>query len=186
MLNDDQLSMLLGHEISHTLIAHKVEMISLNNFLNLILLPPVVIIWSTIDIQQKAVTAHLLFTTIAMFYFNYYCRNLEIEADYIGSLLSAKACYDVRQIPLLWNRLKQEVNSHGLPARLRQVFSSHPSFETRESFAQSIVPQLIQFREFERCPKLENLVEKEQILNPTHNSQNLLYIISGNIKFKSF
>ena len=165
ILNDDQLSILLGHEIAHILMSHRIELISLNNFLNLILLPPLILIWSTFELEQRAFIVHLCFTSITTLYFNYYSRSLEIEADYFGSLLSAKACFDVRQIPLLWNKMKKEMNYLGLPDTLKHFFSSHPSFEKRKSFAKSIIPKLVRFREFQRCPKLKELKEDDSNVN---------------------
>ncbi|NND65268.1 MAG: M48 family metalloprotease, partial [Gammaproteobacteria bacterium] len=57
----------------------------------------------------------------------------ESEADYMGLILLARACFDPREAPQLWERMGQQ---HGGRAPA-EFMSTHPSAETRiEQFNQ--------------------------------------------------
>lgn len=55
-----------------------------------------------------------------------YSRFLESEADEVGLLLAAKACYDVRHVPLFWRRQSNEKRKDGIDP-IHSLSSTHPS-----------------------------------------------------------
>ena len=57
-----------------------------------------------------------------------FSRKCESEADYIGLLLMAKACYDPKEAIELWKRMSKISSSN--PA-LGSFLSTHPSNEKR-------------------------------------------------------
>ena len=55
-----------------------------------------------------------------------FSRQHELEADYIGLLLTAEAGYDPRESVRMWQRMKQ---TGGEPSS--EYLSTHPSYDTR-------------------------------------------------------
>ena len=61
-----------------------------------------------------------------------YSREHESEADYMGLIYTARACYDPTEAPALWQRMGE--GSGGRPARYRL----HPSPATKRAFGSSV------------------------------------------------
>lgn len=72
---------------------------------------------------------------------------METEADEVGLMLAAKACFDIREAPAFWAKMKMiegaEDPSHQLPIEL---LSTHPSHEQRESHLISLLPEALEKR----------------------------------------
>ena len=62
-----------------------------------------------------------------------FSRYLETEADEVGIMLAAKACYDVRYYPLFWRRQAEMVPEY---------VSTHPSNENRAAEIDKKLPQV--------------------------------------------
>ena len=64
-----------------------------------------------------------------------FSRQMELEADSVGLVLAAKACFDVREAPTLWMlmELKKtgELEAFSELDRLIEFLSSHPLGRTR-------------------------------------------------------
>ena len=75
-----------------------------------------------------------------------FSRKHESEADYIGLILVARACYDPREAPLLWERMGQ--SGGATPPEFQ---STHPAPETRVQNFQEWMPEAIQIYN-ENCP----------------------------------
>ena len=56
-----------------------------------------------------------------------FSRKHESEADYMGLLYMARACFDPREAPKLWGRMKEASDSGGQA----EFMSTHPSPDTR-------------------------------------------------------
>lgn len=66
-------------------------------------------------------------------------RTQETEADHIGLLMMAEACYDPRQAPNLWKRMAEnEKKRGGAPP---QFLSTHPSSGTRGQTMEKWMPE---------------------------------------------
>ncbi|RZF36266.1 hypothetical protein LSTR_LSTR017040, partial [Laodelphax striatellus] len=125
--NTDQLAAVLGHELSHVILEHIPEKISNAHLLSIIMMIPLLVIF-TIFPLAKAVLLESLLSHLAQLAITLpFSRKLEVEADEVGMLLAARACFDVREASKLWERMAKK--SKGEPP----VFlSTHPSHESRK------------------------------------------------------
>jgi predicted Zn-dependent protease len=77
-----------------------------------------------------------------------FSRDHESEADKIGLLLSAHACFDPREAPLLWQRMG-EASGGQAPS---EFMSTHPSHETRIRQFDEWMPEALAIYQ-ERCAR---------------------------------
>lgn len=68
-----------------------------------------------------------------------YSRSIEKEADEVGMILAAKACFDVRYNPVFWRRMQEYTGEETVP----EILSTHPSNETRAQELESLIPAVI-------------------------------------------
>ncbi|EPE27585.1 hypothetical protein GLAREA_04376 [Glarea lozoyensis ATCC 20868] len=121
--NDDGLAAILGHEIAHNLARHSNEAMS-----SMILLQPVR--WMFIFLDSTGYTGGLgrligdLFLDFGLM--KPASRRQESEADYIGLIMMAKACYDPRAAADVWQRM-ETAHATDMPAWL----STHPTNKSR-------------------------------------------------------
>ena len=79
---------------------HSAEMLSLSGFFNIFSLAILTLIWAVIPTDGIAFVASLAQNTVEDLVINLpYSRKLECEADEVGLLLAARACFDVRYVP---------------------------------------------------------------------------------------
>jgi predicted Zn-dependent protease len=71
-----------------------------------------------------------------------FSRTHESEADHIGLILMAKAGYDPREGPKLWERMGQM--SSGAPPEL---LSTHPAASTRIADMNKVMPEMVKIYE---------------------------------------
>lgn len=120
--NEDALAAVLGHEIAHETASHPAERMSLAWVGNLTtgslfflvgMLPGLALfaMWTTTG-------AWLL---PSLMYEWPMSRTHEYEADHIGLMIMAEACYDPRQAIPFWERMK------GQGGEMDEVLSTHPS-----------------------------------------------------------
>ena len=118
---------------SLTDVSSKAEKISYVNFLNLIILIPICLLWAMLPNDAIALLADWFFKTIVDVMLELpFSRSMETEADEVGMLLAAKSCLDVREAPAFWSRMAvmQELHEEQMP----EIVSSHPNHESRETF----------------------------------------------------
>nr|XP_023650218.1 metalloendopeptidase OMA1, mitochondrial [Paramormyrops kingsleyae] len=85
-----------------------------------------------------------------------YSRKLETEADEVGLQLAAKACADVRGLPLFWQQMEREEQQNG-NLELPEWLSTHPSHRNRSSRMERLIPQALELRASCNCPALPRL-----------------------------
>ena len=78
-----------------------------------------------------------------------YLRRLELEADHLGMILSAKSCYDIRQATTLWSLIDSRTISN-----VFRLFAHHPTLLARENFARAKMPSLLFLRSNSDCHPL--------------------------------
>ncbi len=144
--NDDGLAAIMGHEVAHALARHGAERMAQQN-MQRIVGAGVSLGAGGMDIgAQRAVMG--VFGGISKYGFALpFSRSHESEADYIGLILMARACYDPREAPRLWDRMKQ-AGGGGAPPEFQ---STHPSPETRIADFRKNMPMAIDIYN-ERCP----------------------------------
>lgn len=69
-----------------------------------------------------------------------YSRTHELEADYIGLILMARAGYDPRKSVELWQRMRQESGP-----RPPEFLSTHPAPETRIEYIKRRIPEAMRY-----------------------------------------
>lgn len=148
--NDDQLAIVLSHEISHALCSHIAESMSRIIFLEMFLLIPSVMLWSIFPDVWAFISEWVTNYLSQIMFHLPFSRKLEMEADVVGLQLAAKACFDVREAPVLWAKMKL-VNESPVPA---EWLSTHPSHETRQIELRALVPKALRVREMSNCPLL--------------------------------
>ena len=124
--NDDGLAAIMGHEIGHALAHHGAERMAQQN-MQRIIGAGVSMGAGGMDVgAQRAVMG--VFGGLSQYGFALpFSRKHESEADYIGLILMSRACYDPREAPRLWERMKQASGGKAPP----EFQSTHPSAETR-------------------------------------------------------
>lgn len=161
---DDELATVLAHELSHTLLQHVAEKLSNKTFLEILYLVPLLFIWFLLP-DLGAFVTHLLFDDVKDIIFELpFERDIEIEADEIGLLMMAKACYDVRVAPVFWHKMKFIETEQGGP-KVSEFLSTHPSHENRANNLESKIKEAIDLRTKCNCPPLATtLIPRQQII----------------------
>lgn len=148
--NEDALAAVLGHEIAHTTASHVAERLSAAWVGNLTAgslfflagaLPGLALfgLWSLVGgvyLQE-------------LLYYLPMGRKQESEADYIGLMMMAEACYDPRQAVGFWQRM-EAIQRHG-GQEAPEILSTHPSNEHRITKIQEWMPVAMKKRAESDC-----------------------------------
>lgn len=111
------LATVLGHEIGHVYARHVAEKLAFSGIVTAIMLP----ICMMLGISPNAV-GWVFDLGLGL----PYSRQIELEADRIGMVLMARACYDPREAVKIWQRMEQNPKE-----RIPQVLSTHPTSKNR-------------------------------------------------------
>ena len=113
----DRLAAVLGHEIAHQIARHSGEAISSNFVIGSLALLATMVF----DLPHQVVrmTEQFIFKLPKS-------RQMENEADYIGTVLLARACYDPYAAVEFWRDMKKSEQS-----KLLSFFSTHPGSDER-------------------------------------------------------
>jgi predicted Zn-dependent protease len=143
--NVDGLAVVMGHEVAHALAHHGAERMAQQN-MQRIVGAGVSISSGGMDVSsQRAIMG--VFGGISQYgYALPFSRAHESEADYIGLLLVARACYDPREAPKLWERMGQ-----GAGATPPEFSSTHPAPETRVQNFKDWMPEAVELYN-QSCP----------------------------------
>lgn len=147
--NDDQLSIVLGHELAHCVLRHINQLCSVVFVVNSLgLMPLFAAGWATLPIGWS-VFAHLLSVALLKVCVLWpYFRKYENEADRVGLELAAKACVDVTQGHLFWDAMSK-MDSY--PTKLFWWMSTHPTTKSRARHLQSLIPVATEIRRLAAC-----------------------------------
>ncbi|GKT60339.1 mitochondrial metalloendopeptidase OMA1 [Colletotrichum tofieldiae] len=146
--NEDGLAAVLGHEIAHNLAQHVGERMSSSIGPNILLgslvllsgmFPPAIIL-----VQYLGSGLMDLVFTRPM------GRLQESEADYIGLMLMAEACYDPREAVAFWQRMDMAAK-RGHAEEVPELLSTHPSNEHRIEKYKEWMPKAIEKWEASEC-----------------------------------
>ncbi|KAM4065494.1 peptidase family M48 domain-containing protein [Hirsutella rhossiliensis] len=148
--NDDALAAVLGHEIAHSTASHAAERLSAAWVGNLTAgslfflagaLPGLALfgLWSVVGgFYLQDLLFHLPMG-----------RRQESEADYIGLMMMAEACYDPRAAVGFWRRM--ETLQHAGGVEQPEMLSTHPSNEHRIADIQQWMGEAMQKRMESDC-----------------------------------
>ncbi|KAK7793882.1 hypothetical protein R5R35_003566 [Gryllus longicercus] len=172
--NDNQLSIVLAHEMSHTILGHTAERMSHAQLVECLLFVPVVIIWAILPDLGAMLTQWFSGVLTKMLLHLPFSRQAEMEADDVGLTLAAKACFDIREAPCFWKKMKA-MTSDGLDDL--EWLSTHPSYDTRQIVLNELIPSALQLRETCQCPKLSSQ-------DPRHSIDTVIQMITQNRRIK--
>jgi predicted Zn-dependent protease len=133
-LSDDEIAIVMGHEISHALREHSREQVS-----------QTIAAQAAIDLGTALLglgtgSADLASVGYKNFIATKFSRTDESEADQIGLELAARAGYDPRAGVSLWRKMIQASKSGGRPP---EFLSTHPAEENRIEQIESLLPTVL-------------------------------------------
>lgn len=134
--NKDALAAIMGHEIAHALLRHGAERMAQQKLVQYGSMAAGVAVGDMSPQQQKMVLG-ALGAGATYGFLNPYSRDHESEADYLGLMLAAAACYNPRESIGLWERMGQATGGKA-PS---EFMSTHPSHNTRISQLQQWMPE---------------------------------------------
>ena len=174
--NDDQLAVILGHEMSHAILGHVAEKLTLATFIQMIILVPMAVLWAIIPSDGIAlVTDWFVDKMVEIFVDLPFSRAMELEADEVGLQLAAKACFDVREAPVLWRimELRDEITSPADTSKDLEFLYTHPVHSTRYERLYELLEDALTLRTNCGCSRLPY---KQ---NPEFRVRNLEKIMTG-------
>lgn len=141
--NADAMAAVMGHEIAHALLRHGAQRMAQQKLSQIGQAAGAL---SGMDPQQQQMVMAAMGYGVLM----PYARKHENEADEIGLLLAAAACYDPRESIPLWERMEAQSQGQKPP----EFMSTHPSGATRIQNLQSLMPKALEMRARSNCPPL--------------------------------
>ncbi len=139
--NENGLAAVMGHEIAHAIARHGAERMAYQKLVQLGTLAAGVAFSDLEPAQQRMVMGALgvgaQFGVLLPF-----SREHESEADYMGIIYAARACFDPSEAPRLWERMGQAGGGRN-PAEWQ---STHPSHETRIRQLNEWMPEALEAR----------------------------------------
>ncbi len=144
--NDAQLATVMAHEIGHAIAHHVAEQVSMAMVTNAAAMAAAVAIQHNVksSSEQAAYMAALgLGANLGVVL--PYSRMMESEADHIGLMLMAKACYDPREAIKFWEKFAQKGKE---PI---SYFSTHPSSRQRIAQLKELMPQALKIYRESGC-----------------------------------
>ena len=148
--NDAQLATVVGHEVGHAIAHHIAERVSVAMLTNLAVGVGAAAINSNVHDQQKRALYDMalgLGANVGVML--PYSRMQESEADHIGLMLLAKACYDPKEAIEFWKNFSRAQRGNHPPVYL----SDHPADEERIRNLRSLLPQAMQIYRESGCEK---------------------------------
>ena len=139
--NDSAMAMVMGHEISHALMRHGAQRMTEQK---LVQIGQMAGAMSGMDQSQMQAVMSIYGYGRAL----PYARKQEIQADEMGLMLAAAACYDPHEAIPLWQRMQKMAGSGATP----EFASTHPDPGTRIENLQALMPKAMAYQQ-KFCPQ---------------------------------
>lgn len=154
--SDDELAVVLAHEMSHAILQHAAEEISHSRLVDIFSIAMGGLLWAFLPSDVTALITQYIADKFLKFLFQLpYSRQLEREADYVGIMLAARACFDVRCSIPFWKRMNDTEGNYQVP----EILSTHPTSETRASDLEKLMPEALALRMECKCYELHTSFE---------------------------
>ena len=133
--NNDAMAIVMGHEITHALLRHGAQRMTEQKLAQIGQMAGAM---SGMDAQQmQAVMAVYGYGRALP-----YARKQETQADEMGLMLAAAACFDPNEAIPLWERMGQASGGEAPP----EFSSTHPNPGTRIQNLQALMPKAMEYR----------------------------------------
>lgn len=134
--NADGMAVVMGHEIAHALMRHGAQRMSRGKLEQVAQMGAAV---GGVDpgIQQAVFSAYGVTSQLP------YARGHESQADEVGLMLMAAACFNPAEAVPLWQRMAAQAGGNSGP----EFASTHPSPETRIKNLQELIPKAEQYKQ---------------------------------------
>ena len=139
--NMDALAAVMGHEIAHALLRHGAERMAQQKLAQIGSIAAGVAV-GDMDPQQQRMVMAALGAGVQFGVILPYARDHESEADEVGLMLAAAACFNPQEAIGLWERMGQQGGGQKPP----EFMSTHPSGTTRIQHLQELMPKAMEFR----------------------------------------
>jgi len=133
--NSDALAVVMGHEIAHALLRHGAQRMAQQRLTQIGQMAGSL---SGMDPQQQ----QMAMAAMGYGYLLPYARKHETEADNVGLLLAAAACFDPYQAVPLWERMSAASGGQSQP----EFASTHPNPGTRIQTLEGLMPKAMEYR----------------------------------------
>ena len=140
--NANGLAVVMGHEIAHAIARHGAERMAYQKLVQIGSTAASVAL-GDMDYQTQRAVMGALGVGAQYGVLLPFSRDHESEADYMGLLFVARACFDPTEAPRLWKRMG-EMSQGQQPA---EFMSTHPSHETRIQQFEEWMPEALSIRE---------------------------------------
>ena len=139
--NINGLSAVMGHEIAHAVARHGAERMAHQKLVQYGSMAASMALGS-MDIGTQRMIMGALGMGAQYGVLLPFSRKHESEADFMGLIYLARACYDPREAPKIWERMAEK--SKGQP---QEFMSTHPSHKTRIQLLNEWMPEALAIRE---------------------------------------
>ena len=140
--NPNGLAVVMGHEIAHAIARHGAERMAQEQLAQMGMLA-VGVASSDMDQNQRRAILGAFGAGTQFGIMLPFSRTHESEADHIGLMLMARACFDPNEAPKFWERMAQEKHGRAPP----QFMSTHPSDATRIDQIKRWLPEALAERQ---------------------------------------
>lgn len=133
--NADAMAAVMGHEIAHALLRHGAQRMAQQRLAQL---GQVAGAMSGMDAQ----TQQMVMSAYGYGMMLPYARSHEIQADEVGLMLAAAACFNPQEAIPLWERMSANSGGQAPP----EFASTHPNPGTRIKNLQALMPKAMEYR----------------------------------------
>lgn len=134
--NADAIAVVMGHEIAHALLRHGAQRMSQQKLGQLGQMAGAM---SGMDPQSQ----QMMQAAMGYGFLLPYARKHETQADAVGLMLAAAACFDPQQSVPLWERMGAASGGQAPP----EFSSTHPNPGTRIQNLQALMPKAMEYRQ---------------------------------------
>ncbi len=134
--NADALAVVMGHEIAHALLRHGAQRMAQQKLTQIGQMAGAA---SGMDVQQQ----QMMMSAMGYGYLLPYARSHETQADEVGLMLAAAACFNPEEAVPLWQRMSQASGGQAPP----EFSSTHPNPGTRIQNLQALMPKALEYRQ---------------------------------------
>jgi predicted Zn-dependent protease len=134
--NADAMAIVLGHEISHALLRHGAQRMTEQKLTQM----------GQMAGAMSGMSQQSMQAVMSIYGYGHslpYARKQETQADEMGLMLAAAACFNPQEAIPLWQRMDEQGGGQAPP----EFASDHPSAGTRIQDLQSLMPKAMEYRQ---------------------------------------